>query len=151
MKSLEILPIGTVRLKRLKGYQPKINKSLKSEGRESYDYQNDISNNIAEVTWFDNRPITMLCAFSGVQSNHPYVDGHKRKKNVSQLLHKRTLLTWGKLISMACSCHYVEPKCGYFQILFHFQDVCIVNAWLLYRKEGKLKKIANFKELLMFR
>ena len=66
LKDEGILSVATVRPNRLKGCTMKEEKQLKKEGRGSFDFRVETTENILALKWFDNKSVHLLTTYAGV-------------------------------------------------------------------------------------
>lgn len=135
-----IFPLGTARLNRLKG----LTMPTKKEGRgamcEKTTKIDDVK--ISAVSWFDNQIVTLVSTYVGSQTI-------VEKKWFFSLLKTYKMIPCPKSVDVYNSnmggVDLLDSMFGYYRIstkskkyymkiFYHMIDLCVVNAWLLYRR-----------------
>ncbi|XP_049939111.1 piggyBac transposable element-derived protein 2-like [Schistocerca serialis cubense] len=159
LKNYGILAVGAVRLTRLQGCNLKADSELKKQGRGAYDYRTETERNITALKWYDNKSVVLASLYKGVSPVEPvkrwsmgelkYIDvpgpDIVREHNPSMGgvdLHDMLLALYRSNIGV---------KRFYLRIVFHLLDMCVVNAWLLYRRHCRQRGITKHMSLLIFR
>lgn len=139
-----ILPLGTARLNRITGLIMPNEKEFKKQGRGSMCEKTTIIDNvkISAVSWFDNKVVTMVSTYVGSQ---PIVE----KKRFFRSLKIKKMVPCPKAVDVYNSymggVDLLDSMLGYYRIslksrkyymkiFYHMIDLCVVNAWLLYRR-----------------
>lgn len=159
LKEQGIWSTGTVRLNRLKGINLLEDNILKKKRRGSYDFSTESQENITAVKWFDNKSVSLISTFIGV---HPmdtvkrWSQSEKKFVNIDrpQIVKNYNLNMGGVDLNDMLVALYrtkIGVKRYYLRIVFHLLDICIVNAWLLYRRDCGLHNIGKYKRLIVFR
>ena len=78
-KERGILNLGTVRKNRLPGWELK-DKTLKEEGRGSFDHWAETTHDICAIRWFDNRAVTLVSSYLGTEPADAVRIWDKKKK-----------------------------------------------------------------------
>lgn len=160
LKESGILACGTVRVARM----PKCNtlkseRSLKDEGRGSFDFVTEKNQNIIVCKWYDNKCVHVASTYKGIMpvtyvkrwstAEKKYIE--IQRPNIIQ--EYNTYMGGVDLNDMLVSLYRVKigVKRYYLRIIFHLIDICIVNAWLLYRRDCSIRGEAKYKKLLTFR
>lgn len=158
-QNMGILSTGTVRVNRLRNYKPKDDKDLKNEGRGSFDYSTECDENIIAVKWCDNKSVNLVSSYVGIeplgtvkrwsQSDKKYIEVNR--PHIVKVYN--TNMGGVDLNDMLVALYRTKigVKRFYLKIIFHLMDICIVNAWLLYRRDCSAQNIKNFKKLIVFR
>lgn len=159
LKSMGILSVGTVRVNRLRNYKPKDDKDLKKEGRGSFDYFTECDENIVAVKWHDNKSVNLVSSYVGIepigtvkrwsQTDRKYIDINR--PHIVEAYN--TNMGGVDLCDMLVALYRTKigVKRFYLKILFHLMDICIVNSWLLYRRDCSAHNITKYKKLIEFR
>lgn len=158
LKEIGLLATGTVRIARMPGCKLKSDNELKREGRGSYDFVTEENRNIIITKWFDNKAVHIASTYIGttpVESVKRWSLSEKKYIEIQRpaLVKEYNLYMGGvDLNDMLVSLYRIKigVKRYYLRILYHLIDICIVNAWLLYRRHCAQKNI-KFKKLLVFR
>ena len=146
LRSAEIYAIGTMRQNRLRNVEMKNDKVLGKEPRGSYDYRTDAAAGITVVKWRDNKVVTLASSFVGV---HPlttmkrYDKVAKSKVDVTapNIVRQYNVHMGGvDLADMLIALYRTPLKAKRWHLVMFGQmlDMCVCNAWLLYRRDVKL-------------
>lgn len=158
LKEIGLLATGTVRINRMRGCKLKSDETLKNEGRGSYDFCTDKNRNIVAVKWFDNKPVHVASSYQDVAP----VENVKRwslteKKYIDiprPAIIKEYNLNMGgvDLNDMLVALYRIKlgVRRYYLRIVYHLIDICVVNAWLLYRRDCQQHQ-TKYKRLIVFR
>lgn len=155
MKARGLEYTGTIRQNRVPGFQMREN--LKAEGRGSFAccVSND---NISVVTWIDNKPINLISSCFGalpLDEVRRWSASEKAYKIISRpfIVREYNSNMGGiDLNDFLVALYRTEPgtKKYYMKIFYHFLDVSVVNAWLLYRRHMRQNE-QDHMTLLNFR
>lgn len=145
----DILCMGTVRSNRLSGLKLISDKDLKSKGKSAFvEYEGQLSTcagAVRVVRWNDNNICTVMSTMGSAQ---PVTTIGRWDKNVSTT--QKTDVKCPALIKyynanmggvdkmdalIAFYRMFFRSKKWYHRLFFHFFDVAIVNAWLVYRRD----------------
>lgn len=159
LKAVGILATGTVRIARIPGCQLKNDSELKREGRGSFDYCTDINENILVTKWFDNRSVHVASSYAGIDPIENVKRWSSMQRRYIEVPRPNIVKVYNKnmggvdLNDMLVSLYRTKlgVKRFYLRIVYHLMDICIVNAWLLYRRDCNLNGASNFKRLVTFR
>jgi len=129
-------------------------KELKKTGRGSNSFQLEKDNEVVVCQWYDNRQVIVASTAHPV---HPLVEVERYDKSKKLkvkvkcpfLIQKYNKNMGGvdkaDMLLSLYRCFFKSRK-WYKRILFHFLDVSLNNAWLLYRKaKGANIQLAKFK------
>jgi len=139
-----ILPLGTARLNRIAGLIMPNEKEFKKLGRGSMCEKTTTIDNVkvSAVSWFDNKVVTMVSTYVGSQ---PTVE----KQRFFRSLKMKKMVTCPKAVDVynqyMGGVDLLDSMLGYYRIslksrkyymkiFYHMVDLCVVNAWLLYRR-----------------
>lgn len=150
---------GTVRHNRLPKCEFVSDKSLKCQGRGSYDFRTERRENICAVKWLDNKPIYFASSIYGidpVQNVLRWSSKDKKHVDVSRpnIVTQYVRYMGGVDLSDMLVALYrskIGTKKYYLRIFYHLLDVCVVNAWLLYKRHCTQEKVPAKKSLLEFK
>lgn len=164
-----IFSLGTVRANRLRGAEKKLpsDKELKKKGRGAFSQVVSQEHNIAVIKWFDNK---FVLAASTYVDAHPiqnimrYKKEEKKKGPVTcpnLIKHYNVNMGGVDLADMLVALYRTDLKGHRWHLPLFSQivDICVNNAWLLYRREssGKPKciplkkfRVALFRQLRCF-
>nr|CAH7726963.1 unnamed protein product [Callosobruchus chinensis] len=151
-----ILPLGTVRLNRVPGCKMLSEKEFKKLGRGAWQEKTAIKDDVklSLVCWYDNKIVSTLSSYIG---SHP--TGTKQRFFRSEKCHKnvecpQTILKYNEymggvdLLDSMLGYYRIKirSKKWYLRIFFHLLDMCVVNSWLLWRKQSDIyMPLADFK------
>lgn len=139
-----ILPLGTARLNRLTGLKMPKEKELRKKGRGTFcEMVTNVDEiKITAVSWLDNKVVNMVSTYAGSQ---PVME--KKRFFKSENIHKviscpnsvgiyNSYMGGVDLIDSMLGYYRIplRSKKYYMKIFYHIIDLCVVNAWLLYRR-----------------
>lgn len=141
-----ILSLGTVRSNRLRGCAMKTDKELKSEGRGSFDQKVDNSSRVALVKWFDNKSVTLSSSYVSTNPVETIQRFSKAGGGKVQIVCPQIVKQYNRhmggvdLADMFVALYRTGMKTHrwYMGLFSQMLDICLNNAWLLYRREAKL-------------
>lgn len=154
LKEIGLLATGTVRINRMRGCQVKSDEILKN-GRGSYDFCTDKNRNTVAIKWSDNKPVHVASSYQDVAP----VENVKRwslteKKYIDiprpGIIKEYNLNMGGvDLNDMLVSLYRIKLgiRRYYLRIVYHLIEICVVNAWLLYRRDCQQHQ-TKYKKLL---
>lgn len=156
-----IFALGTVRNNRLRGAENVLTseKMLKKKERGSYSQVVCNNNKLAVVRWNDNKCVTLISSYTDsepVQKIKRYSKDAKRKVDVDC---PNVVKDYNKhmggvdLADMLVSLYKTPFKTRrwYIGIFAQLIDICINNAWILYRKHHSQRKSEARLKLKLFR
>lgn len=137
--------LGTVRSNRLHGCTLKNDKTLLKEGRGSFDYRVDNKAGIAVVKWADTKCVTLASSYVSHAPTFKvkrYSKDDKKKIDVScpQIIKQYNLHMGGVDLADMLIVLYKTPyksRRWYLGIFSQLIDICVNNAWLLYRRDNE--------------
>ncbi|KOB72988.1 Uncharacterized protein OBRU01_11452 [Operophtera brumata] len=145
-----IFSLGTIRQNRLRGAEVKLptDKNLKKKGRGFHAQVVCNKNKIVIVKWLDNKCVTVASTYI---DSHPiqvvvrYKKEEKRKAPVTcpNMIKEYNTNMGGVDLSDMLIALYRTPFRGhrwYLPIFSQMLDICVNNAWLLYRRDLKREK-----------
>lgn len=104
---------------------------------------------IRAINWYDNKGVVMATTFDSSEPQSTIERFEKKMRTQVEVKCPRAITTYNKfmggvdLIDGLIS--YYRTKKYYLRFFFHFIDMVIVSAWLLYRrdceKEGSVGKL----------
>lgn len=164
-----IFSLGTVRANRLRGAEKKLpsDKELKKKGRGAFAQVVSNKHNIAVVKWYDNKFVVAASTYVDahpVQNIMRYKKEEKKKGPVTcpnLIKHYNGNMGGVDLADMLVALYRTDLKGHrwYLALFSQILDICVNNAWLLYRYEnsGKQKRMplkkfraALFRQLHLF-
>ena len=82
LKKRNIFYVGTIRLPRMKNCPLLAEKDLKKKGRGVFDYLLDVDSNIIALRWFDNKSVSLVSFYAGIEPTHSVTrhDQSQRRK-----------------------------------------------------------------------
>lgn len=151
LKCEGVLSVGTVRSNRIAGCPLENYKTMKSKGRGHFDYAVDIENNIVVTKWFDNKVVHVISNYIGP---HPidcvkrWSVSQKEKMDVprpASIAEYNSYMGGIDLHDMIVELYRVNIKVRrfYLRIIYHLIDMCVVNAWLIYRRHCRQLNVKN--------
>lgn len=159
LKEKGILTVGAVRPNRLPGCKFEDDKHLKKKGRGAFDFRTETQNNILAVKWFDNKSVHLVSSFVGLDPVNNVQRWSAQEGKYIEVPRPHIVADYNQhmggvdLNDMLVSLYRMDigTKKYYFRIFFYLIDVCIVNAWLLYRKILKNANVKKVKPLIIFK
>lgn len=117
--------------------------------RGSFDFRTEIHNNIFAIKWFDNKPVHLVSSFLGPDPVNNVQRWSAEKRRYIEVPRPHVIAEYNQhmggvdLNDMLVFLYRMDmgTKKYYFRIFYRLIDVCIVNAWLLYRKVMTKKNI----------
>jgi len=149
---------GTVRINRMPGCILEGDKSLSNRGRGSYDVKTEENQNISVVKWYDNKYVHVASTNKGLQPIDYVKRWCAKEKKYIEVPRPAAIKGYNQnmggvdLHDMLVELYRIDirPKRYYIRIIFHLIDMCIVNAWLIYRRHCRQKNVKHIT-LLNFR
>lgn len=100
------------------------------------------SNNITVLRWADNKLVHMISTFAGKDPTDVVRRWDRKTKSYIEVQRPQAVIQYNRFMGGVDLCdrmiahypHAIKNKKFYLRIVFHFMNVAIVNAWLLYRK-----------------
>lgn len=137
--------LGTVRANRLQGCPLPSDASLKKKGRGSFEEFETVvdATKLIALKWYDNRAVTTLSTFAGAEPVTSVGRWERSKKMTVQVECPSAVSIYNKFMGgvdqldalIAYYRIHVRSKKFYLKIFFHFVDMVVVVAWLLYRRD----------------
>lgn len=157
LKNKGILTVGAVRPNRLPNCKFEDDKKLKKSGRGSYDFRTETNTNVFAVKWFDSKAVHLASSFVGLDPVNNVQRWSAQHMRYIEVQRPQIVADYNKhmggvdLSDMLVALYRMNlgTKKYYMRIFFHLIDVCIVNAWLLYRKS--LGNVKTVKPLVTFK
>lgn len=152
-----ICSLGTLRRNRVPGIKLSDEKQLKKKSRGFFsECLTQIDGvPVTATEWKDNKVVTLLSNFSGAEPASEVTRFDKKKNehisvpcpNVVKIYNQH--MGGVDLLDSIIARYRIamRSKKWYFKLFFHFMDVTMVNAWLLYRKTKKenTMSLADFR------
>lgn len=159
LKERGIWMVGVVRSNRLLGCRFETDKSLKSRGRGSFDVRTETNKNITAVKWYDNKPVHVVSSFCSAEPVEEVRRWSARCKRYIDVSRPHIVGEYNKymggvdLNDMLVALYRMDigTKKYYLRIFYGLIDICIVNAWLLYRRSSPEKQQREIMSLLSFK
>lgn len=147
-ENLSIRCIGTVQPNRMGGATLKTDKELMKEGRGAFDYMS--AEGLLAVKWFDNKCVSLLssaCGIAPLSSVKRWSKEAKAKVAVPcpSLIPAYNQHMGGIDLSDMLVHMYKTPaksRRWYLPLFGYILDLCISNAWLVYKRDCSLLKKA---------
>lgn len=134
--------VGTVRANRLKHCQLMNDKELKKKGRGATDHRCEDSTGVIAVRRYDNKPVTLMSTYVGIEPTDTVRRWDKSKKEHVQVPRPNIVREYNKYMGgidlhdslVALYKYPIRSKQWYIYIWYHTVTMMMVNAWLLYRR-----------------
>ncbi|XP_023195555.1 piggyBac transposable element-derived protein 3-like [Xiphophorus maculatus] len=136
---------GTVRSNRLPGVNLMCDVELKRTGRGSFEQKIAMvgETTLHAVKWYDNRSVSLLSNYIGA---HPVTDVDRwdgKQKKIIKVPCPAVVREYNKNMGgvdlldslIALYRNKIRSKKWYHRLMFHFIDMTIVTAWLLYKRD----------------
>lgn len=141
-----ILSLGVIRKDRLRGCNMISDKDLLKKGRGSYKIMVDNNKKIAVTKWADNKCVTLASSYAADNREtfvKRYCKASKRKVDVkcpTVISEYNQHMGGVDLAGMFVSLYRTGSKSRkwYKRIYYHLIDICVNNAWLVYRRHCKI-------------
>lgn len=139
-----ILPLGTARLNRLQGLTMPTKKEFQKEGRgamcEKTTKIEDVK--ISAVSWCDNQIVTLVSTYVGSQPIVEKKRFFRSQKTYMVIPCPKSVDVYNSnmggvdLLDSMLGYYRISTKSKkyYMKIFYHMIDLCVVNAWILYRR-----------------
>lgn len=155
LKNKDIHVVGTVRANRIHEANEKLTdgKTLQKRGRGSCSVTTS-SNNITVLRWADNNLVHMISTFAGKDPQDVVRRWNRKTKSYVEVQRPQAVIQYNRFMGgvdlsdrmIAHYPHAIKNKKFYLRIIFHFMNIAIINAWLLYRKQkGPTTPLLEFK------
>ena len=151
-----IFALGTVRQNRLRGAQSKLptDKILKKKGRGSSAQVVSNDANISIVKWFDNKCVIAASTYTDSHPVQQVLRYCKNTKSRSPVPCPNIIKEYNgsmggvDLADMLVALYRTEMRSHrwYMPICSQLLDICVNNAWLLYRRELENKNYMKLKD-----
>lgn len=141
-----LLPLGTVRLNRVPNAEMPSEKELKKIGRgamvEKVASVDDVKLSI--VSWYDNKVVNLLSAFVGSEPVSTKRRYFRKDKEFRDITSPQSVDVYNKhmggvdLLDSLLGLYRIRIRSRqwYKRIFYHMIDMCIVNSWLLWRRNN---------------
>lgn len=140
--------LGTVRLNRVSGCIMPSDSQMKKSGRGTSIIQvtqvDDVE--LRAVKWHDNRGVTLLSNFAAVEPQSTVKRWDTKAKQYKDISCPSIVMLYNKfmggvdlldsLLALYRIC--LRSKKWYHKLLWHFFDMMLIQAWLLYRRDFEL-------------
>lgn len=146
LSKIGLLPLGTVRMNRVPNAEMPTEKELKQQGRgfmvEKTAEIDDVQ--LALTSWFDNKPVNMLSTYVGTKPTTKKRRYFRKERQYKEIdcpqaveIYNRHMGGVDLLDSMLGLYRiHLRSKKWYKRIFFHMIDLCVVNAWILWRRKN---------------
>lgn len=151
-----IFSLGTIRPNRLRGGDKKLpsDKILKKKGRGAFANITCNQNKLTVVKWFDNKCFTVVSSYVDTHPVHHVLRYNKEKKRKEPVSCPNIVRQYNAhmggvdLADMLIALYRTEMKAHrwYIPLFSQMIDICINNAWLLYRRESNCPKTMKLKD-----
>lgn len=135
---------GTIRENRIPSSTLIDSKELKKKGRGCYDYMKITGSNIIFIKWNDNNIVTFCSNSKGVYPLNMVRRYSQKEKKFVQVEQPNVVKFYNKGMggvdrsdqNISLYRTSVRGKKWYFPLVSHCVDMCVHNAWQLYKHEG---------------
>lgn len=144
LKKRGIYGIGTVRLNRVTGLPTLTEKEMKKTGRGTVkEFVTTVDGTqISCVRWYDNKVVSLLSTFVGVEPLAKVKRWSSRDKATIEIDCPQVIRVYNEhmggvdLLDSLLGLYriHIRSKKWYHRIFFHLVDLCVVNSWILYRR-----------------
>ena len=154
--------IGTIRANRLRGCILKSEAQLKEEGRGAVDSCFDTQHSIYVVRWYDLRAITLSSTFCSTEPIGTCIRWNKHDKSQIEVRCPNIVQEYNSYkgrvdpFNMLNGLYRIDHrgKKWYRRVFFWALNLCIVNAWLLYRRHynqygATAKRFASLRNFVL--
>lgn len=116
-------------------------KDLKKKGRGAYDFRSVPGESILLCEWFDNKIVLVASNIHGVEPHHQVRRYDRKNRQYINVMCPGLIKHYNANMGGVDKCDMLlslyrnqqKSKKWYRRIIFHLLDLCIVNAWLLYK------------------
>ena len=125
----------------------KTDADLKKSGRGSHQERSTKVDEVSlrAIKWYDNRGVTFLTSFASANPLHTVRRWDRSTKEYKEIKRPSVVLLYNKFMGgvdlldslIALYRTKIRSKKWYHRFIFHFNDLIIVQAWLLYRRDCK--------------
>lgn len=130
----------------------KTEKELKKSGRGSYDTITDEDGSVIVCAWYDNKRVLTISNYQGPEPLDNCRRWNRAEKKDVQVPRPAIIRTYnmymGGVDKADMLLSFYKTKCRsrkwYLRIAFHLFNLCMVNAWLLYREFEGEKSLLDF-------
>ncbi|XP_022100311.1 piggyBac transposable element-derived protein 3-like [Acanthaster planci] len=133
IKELGMHYVGTVCKNRISGCRHEDEKKLRKEGKGAYDHCVEDSHNIIAVRWLDNKAVTLLSTYTGIEPTDTVRRWDSAVKDHREVERPAIIKAYNKFMGG------IDLMDSY--LFWHTLMMAIVNAWLVYRCEYKLLQL----------
>nr|XP_047132645.1 piggyBac transposable element-derived protein 3-like [Hydra vulgaris] len=151
---------GTVRTNRLPNIKMSTDGELKKEGRGSTAIRVTTVDNVElrAIKWFDNRGVALLTSYEAVNPINIVNRWDRKTKRIVQVKRPSVVTTYNTymggvdLLDGMLSLYriHIRSKKWYHKLIWHFFDLIVVQAWILYCRDMK-KSQALKKDIFQLR
>ncbi|XP_034066448.1 piggyBac transposable element-derived protein 2-like [Gymnodraco acuticeps] len=152
--------IGTVRCNRLPGVNLKCDAELKKKGRGSFEEKMAIvgETTLHVVKWYDNRTVSLLSDYAGAYPVNEVERWDRKQKLIMNVPRPAVVKEYNKnmggvdLLDSLIALYRIKirSKKWYHRLVFHFMDMIIVTAWLLYRRDCEGTGMTRKEEMRLY-
>lgn len=149
-KEMSLHSLGTIKTNRLsKDCHFTDNKIFKKKPRGTFESQVN-ADGVVAIKWLDSKPIHLVSTLVGVQPCTEIVRYVKESKSKIPVPCPRAIKVYNSnmggvdLSDMLMSLYRIPSKSSrryYFPMLGYLLDMCLTNAWLLYRRDCSLLRV----------
>lgn len=136
--------MSTIRLNRFPGLDFSSDKDMKELGRGSFEEKRHVKDNVEVrgIKWFDNKGVALVSSFESAMPLTVAKRYDRKNHEQVEVQCPRAVVTYNKFMGgvdlldglIAYYRIKIKSKKFYMKFIFHFLDMSIVNAWLLYRR-----------------
>lgn len=145
LQKIGILSLGTVRPNRLEGCSFTDDKEMRKKGRGYVEERKAVVEGVEllAIKWYDNKPVTLLSSFVGAYPTTQVKRWDSKSKAKVDVDCPSAVTVYNQFMGgvdlvdslVALYRTTIRSKKWYHKIYFHLMDLCVVNSWLLYRRD----------------
>lgn len=130
---------------------------MKAKGRGTFEEMEAKHNSVTlkAVKWYDNRPVILLSTFVAANPTTTVQRWDKKAKQMVTVVRPNIVTVYNKCMGgvdlldslIALYRTKIRSKKWYHRIVFHFFDLTVVQAWLLYRRDSDAMGISQKTQL----
>lgn len=132
---------------------------MKIKGRDTFDSKVDVVNNIVVTKWYGNKFVHIVSNYKGPLPTENVKRWSVVEKNKVDVVRPAAIGEYNSFMGgidlhdMLVELYRIDIRVRrfYLRIVFHIIDMCVVNAWLLYRRHCKQIKLKKHLSLLDFK
>ncbi|XP_023217348.1 piggyBac transposable element-derived protein 2-like [Centruroides sculpturatus] len=145
-----ILSLGTIRRNRIPNCKLSSEKLIMKKER-GYSEEYVASIDVSTVAWKDNKIVTLASTFAGQKPETEVQRYDKKNSSYVNIKRPNVIGEYNRFMGgvdlidsiMGIYKIRIRSKCWHMRIFYHYLDLTMANAWLLYKKVYKYKNISQ--------